>query len=306
MKSRYEFHPEMGIFSKIHFPSFPAALPVEQKAMEGLYSLQHSGRHVHVSRFFVSSGDHRIRCLLYRKKGTAGKVPCILFLHGGGFVYNAAPYHFSLARRLTEKTGFCTVFADYRLAPGHPFPCAVHDCRDVYLWLLAHADDCGIDPERITVMGDSAGGNLAAVICRMALESGITMPKCQMLFYPVLDRRMNTESYCRFTDTPMLSSRSMEHFYAMYDQGGSNEKRVFLSPLEADSFAGLPPAYIEVAEFDCLHDEGVAYAKALHRAGVTEELYEIGGVPHGYDIASGSSLMKKIMKKRTAFLKKEG
>lgn len=300
---RNTYHPELSLYTKIRIPVGQSALPFLQKAMGLQYAVQCSGRQVAVTHFRVPSDCGGIGCVLFRRRGQKDILPCILFLHGGGFIYNAAPYHFVLARRLAAETGCAVVMADYRLAPEHPFPAAAEDSMAVYCHMMENASLLQIDPARIIVMGDSAGGNLAAVICRMAADRGIRVPRAQMLFYPVLDRRMNSESYRLFRDAPMCSAAGMARFFAMYDRGCRTERQ-YLSPLEAESFAGLPPAYVEVAEYDCLRDEGKAYAAALHRAGVHAELYEIMHAPHGYDIALFSGIMKKIMACRKRFLKK--
>lgn len=299
---RQQYHADLSLYTKIRIPLIPAALPAVQKVMALQYAVQCSGGMLSATHFRVPSS---VRCVLFRRRRLPADVPCILFLHGGGFAYNAAPYHFMLARRLARETGYAVVMADYRLAPENPFPAAPQDCLAVYRHLLENAGSLRIDPARIVVMGDSAGGNLAAVLCRMAKDVGLPMPCAQMLFYPVTDRRMNTESYRLFRDAPMCSAAGMAEYFRMYDRGGLGPRQ-YLSPLEADSFAGLPPAYVEVAEFDCLRDEGAAYAAALRRAGVPVELYEVMHAPHGYDIAVFSGIMKKIMKQRKCYLEKMG
>lgn len=198
-----------------------------------------------------------------------------------------------------------TVFVDYRLAPKYKFPAAPEDCLSAYRWVLSHAEELDIDSEKILVCGDSAGGNLATVLCLMARDKGLPMPKAQMLLYPFVDRRMNTESCRRYTDTPMCNSEDMRKYLKMYIKNLNAEQLPYLSPMEAPSLEGMPPAYVEVAQYNCLHDKGVEYARSLEKCGMPTELHEIEGAMHEYDIAQGSELMNGIMKMRLRFLRGE-
>ena len=173
-----------------------------------------------------------------------------------------------------------------------------------YRWLWENAAALRIDPARIAAVGDSAGGNLAAALCLMAREQRLPMPCAQMLLYPVLDARMETESYRQFTDTPMCSSRDMEKYFAMYAPDTSAAPREWLSPAESASLQGLPGAYIETAEFDCLRDEGEQYAAHLAREGVPCEYHPIKNAMHGYDIAVNSEFLRPVMAYRIEFLRK--
>ena len=218
-------------------------------------------------------------------------------------MFNAAPHHFALARRFTKELQVKTVFVDYRLAPKYKFPTAPNDCLSVYRWVIANAGELGVDTEKMLVCGDSAGGNLATVLCLMAKDAGLTLPKAQMLLYPFVDRRMNTESYRRYKDTPMCNSKDMEKYLKMYVKNPDATQIPYLSPMEA-SLVGIPPAYIEVAQYDCLRDEGIKYSEALERCGVYTELHEIKAAMHGYDIAKDSGLLNEIMEVRLRFLQK--
>ena len=200
--------------------------------------------------------------------------------------------------------GVRVALPDYRLAPRHTFPAAHEDALTGYRWLWENAAALRIDPARIAAVGDSAGGNLAAALCLMAREQRLPMPCAQMLLYPVLDARMETESYRQFTDTPMCSSRDMEKYFAMYAPDTSAAPREWLSPVESASLQGLPGAYIETAEFDCLRDEGAQYAAHLAREGVPCEYHPIKNAMHGYDIAVNSEFLRPVMAYRIEFLRK--
>ena len=302
---KYAYHPDLKPYEKQKAILNPAADRVLQTLMRVLYRLERDDEQISVTQWRIPAADGaQIRLLRYTPKQRAGRTPCLIFLHGGGFVFNAAPHHFALARRLTKELQVQTIFVDYRLTPKYKFPTAPQDVLCAYRWTLAHADSLGVDAGQMLVCGDSAGGNLAAALCLMARDQGLTLPQAQMLLYPVLDRRMNTPSYRRYTDMPMCNSEDMRRYFQMYG-GTSNAAQVpYLSPMEAPSLAGLPPAYVEVAQFDCLHDEGVAYAEALRKFGVPAELHEVADTMHGYDIAQNSRLMAGVMDMRLAFLRK--
>jgi acetyl esterase/lipase len=243
-----------------------------------------------------------IRALLYTPHGTIENGSCLIFFHGGGFVYQAAPHHFILARRLALALKVKTLFVDYRLGPKHKFPTALDDAFDAYNWIITNANELQINTSRIALCGDSAGGTLTAVVCLMARERNVQIPCGQMLLYPFVDRHMDSESMKKFTDTPMCNSVAGAKFNALYMPLDNHENIEYFSPLEAASLAGLPPAYVETAEFDCLHDDGINYINALREAGIHTELHETKGTMHGYDIAVNSHLVQDLMSKRIGFL----
>lgn len=300
----YDFHPDLRRYAHFHMPVLPWLAPVMQKMMGALYRLEKSDACVRVTHRQIPTCGGGIRALLYEPVNAAADSPCLLFLHGGGFVYNAAPHHFVLARRLARELGWRVLAPDYRLAPGHRFPAAQDDCMDAYRWLLDSAESLGVDKTRIAVGGDSAGGCLAAVLCIEARDQDIQPPAAQLLIYPAADRRTETESCRRFTDTPMCRREDMKRYMSMYLPDDALADRRLVTPMEADDLSGLPPAYVETAEYDCLHDEGVLFARALARAGTKSELHETKKAMHGYDIAAGSGFLDKIMAERVAFLRK--
>lgn len=302
-KQEYIFHPDLKAYETQKPVLIPEVVSTLQKLMGVLYGAEKDGADVRIFRKEVPSADGTsIRTLVYSPKDCSQSLPGLLFIHGGGFVFNAAPHHFALARRFTRELRVKTIFGDYRLAPKYKFPTAPQDCFSVYKWLLDNADELGTDMKNIIVCGDSAGGNLATVLCLMARDAGLPVPKAQMLLYPFLDRRMNTESCRLYTDTPMCNTEDMRKYLKMYVKELDAAQIPYLSPMEASSLSGLPPAYVEVAQYDCLRDEGIAYAKALEQDGVPVELHEIEGAMHGYDIAQDSGLMNEIMGMRRRFL----
>lgn len=303
-KEIYLFHKDLKPYRKIKAILNPFIDRILQILMRVLYKMEKDDDDVSVSQYRIPSTDGKnIRFLLYSPKKCDKLVPCMFFIHGGGYVFNAAPHHFALARRFTKELQIKTIFIDYRLAPKYKFPTAPNDCFSVYKWVLSNADKLGIDINKILVCGDSAGGNLATVLCLQAKNEGLILPKAQMLLYPFVDRRMNTESFLHYTDTPMCNSKDMEKYLKMYVKNLDETQISYLSPIET-SLVGMPTSYIEVAQYDCLRDEGIEYSNKLKQYGVSVELHEIKGAMHGYDIAKNSDLINEIMKVRLSFFQK--
>lgn len=304
-KGKYTFHEDLKSYENQKVILIPEVVQILQKLMGVLYFQEKDDESIHVTTKWIPALDgKKIRILIYEPRNCSEKLPCLYFIHGGGFVFNAAPHHFQMARRFTRELKVRTIFADYRLAPKYKFPTAPKDCLAVYQWILKNEKQLRIQTDRIMVCGDSAGGNLAAVLCLMAKKMGLPLPKLQMLLYPVTDRRMITQSYRKYTDTPMCNSKDMSKYLKMYVKNLDESKLPYLSPIEAPSLIGQPGAYIETAEYDCLHDEGANYAEKLKKAGVPVILHEIPRAMHGYDIAQETPLINQIMEKRIRFIKK--
>jgi len=247
----------------------------------------------------------KITCFVLSPKKFSSEVPCLIYLHGGGFVLEAAGYHYSNARRYAKEVGCKVVFPLYRLAPKHPFPAFYEDCYAAFAWAYDHAGELGIDVVRMGIGGDSAGSTLAVGVCLMARERRHPVKfRFQMLQYPFLDARNESESCKRFTDTPMWNSRLSDRIGPMTKVDKNAPNYIWYSPVEADSFAGMPPAYIETAEFDCLHDDGILYAELLRNAGIEVTLNETKGTMHGFDIATKAPITLAAMEQRIAFMKR--
>lgn len=217
--------------------------------------------------------------------GGAAKRPLLVYFHGGGWVLGSHHTHDAVARALCAGGEVAVLNVHYRLAPEAPFPAAVDDALAAFRWAYEHADDLGIDAERIAVAGDSAGGNLAAVVAQECARSGEATPAAQLLFVPVTDLTMpRSDSYERFGEGYFLTRANMDWYEANYLGGSTTlpaniealraDRRV--SPLRADDLgqigARMAPAYVAVAGFDPLRDEGIAYAHKLIDAGVPTTL----------------------------------
>lgn len=244
-----------------------------------------------------------IELTIYEPAGIE-KAPCLIFLHGGAFAFKAAPHHINYVRGYALKTPCKVVVVDYRLLPKYPFPVAVEDCYAAFDWICKNAEALGIDKSRIAIGGDSAGGTLTAAVTQMARDRKAPDICFQMLIYPLTDARMITESVKNFTDTPVVNTKIVEKTLKLYLKNGVYNQIAYASPIEAASFENLPDAYVEVAEFDPLRDEGLKYAEALQKSSINVELNVTEGTIHGFDMAEESEVVHRIVERRIAALKK--
>lgn len=219
---------------------------------------------------------------LYRPHSARAVLPALVFFHGGGWVVGDLDTHDHVCRHLAYA-GDCVVLSiDYRLAPEHPFPAPFEDCVAAFHWARAQATGLGIDAQRIAVGGDSAGGNLAAALCLAERDAGHPLPLCQLLIYPAVDFTADNASLKENASGYLLTTAAMEMFTDWYL--GTREARTDwrASPQLATSHAGLPPAYVQTAEYDPLRDEGARYAETLRAAGVAVEHRQYAGMVHGF------------------------
>jgi len=217
----------------------------------------------------------------------AGALACLVYYHGGGWVIGDLDTHEGACRLLANDSGCRVVSVDYRLAPEHVFPAAPEDCYAAVKWVAANAAQIGIDPKRIAVGGDSAGGNLSAVVCQMARDAGGPAIAFQLLIYPATDMALQTPARKENAVGYFLEEKTMKYFYDLYVPKGTDENDPRLSPLRAKSFAGLPPAYVITAQYDVLRDEGRLYAEKLQAAGVKVKLVNYETMIHGFFTMAG-------------------
>ncbi|MEO1492253.1 MAG: alpha/beta hydrolase [Pseudomonadota bacterium] len=219
---------------------------------------------------------------IYRT-GSETPAPVIVFYHGGGHVIGSLDSHDTAARFLARTIGCTLVSVDYRMGPEHPFPAAIEDCYDATRWVAANAEALGVDPARLAVCGDSAGGNLAAAVALMARDSGAARISAQVLIYPVIDYRGGTPSFEKYArGYGVLEDDTVTWFMERYLPDPAMRDDWRACPRLAPSHANLPPALIQVAECDVLRDEGLAYAQQLTDAGVMTETIRYPGMIHGF------------------------
>jgi len=213
--------------------------------------------------------DGSIPLRLYRPLGDNGKqtLPVLVWFHGGGWVIGDLDTHDCLCRELANRSGCCVISVDYRLGPEHKFPAAVDDAFNSVKWIAANARELRIDPKRLAVGGDSAGGNLAAVVSILARDERAPEIAHQILVYPVTDLHRGHPSQKTNGEGYVLTGAMLDYFYSHYLLEPSDKKDWRASPLLANDLTGLPPALVLTAGFDPLRDEGAAYAVALTKAG---------------------------------------
>lgn len=242
-----------------------------------------------VSESRLTIFDGRLAARGYRPAGADRSeiLPCLVFFHGGGFVIGDLDTHDGLCRSLANGAR-CAVFSvDYRLAPEHPFPAAVDDCVAATRYVIANHASLRIDRSRVAVGGDSAGGNLAAVVALQLRDSGGPPLAFQLLAYPATDQRLGYPSHERNGEGYLLTRQAIEYFRAHYLPRRSDWLDWRASPLLAKDFAGLPPAYLLTAGFDPLRDEGRRYAERLAAAGNELSYREYPDMVHGFLLFGG-------------------
>lgn len=255
---------------------------------------------------YVINGCNNLKLSIrmFEPLGLEENSPCLLYIHGGGFGFDATIYHyenvFECARRLKCKIAF----PEYHLLPKYPFPYGYIDSIKTYEWLCENSSMLSINPLKIAVGGDSAGGCLAAGVCNNIDDTKYPLPCFQMLLYPVIDRMMETKSQKDFDDTPIWNSKSNRIMWNLYLKETSEEEKNLASPMQNALSHKIPDTYIEVAEYDCLRDEGIAYAKKLKKIGTNVLLRSTKGTIHGYDLARNNEKVIESLKIRIKHLKK--
>lgn len=224
----------------------------------------------------------QIRLRVYTPRGPRGSRGVVLYCHGGGFVLGDLQIYDATCRTICVESACIVVSVDYRLAPEHPYPAAVEDCHAALAWLAAHAGELGGDPKRMAVCGDSAGGNLAAVLAIVARDDGIPL-SYQALIYPVTSAAPgDLQSHTEFGEGYVLSRKAMFAFTRHYFGAAARAPDWRGAPLLAEDLAGVAPALVMIGGYDVLRDDGEAYANALIAAGVPTTLIEYKGLSHGF------------------------
>ena len=234
------------------------------------------------------ASDLAIRIYTPREIRTTEKLPVLMWFHGGGFVIGSIDTHDSVCRMLANQADCIVVSVDYRLAPESKFPAAVEDCEAALKWVALHAVEFGGDPACIAVGGDSAGANLATVIAILARDAAHPKLVFQLLIYPCTAPEPETASHHKFRDGYVLTRNTITWFYRQYLKSDKDEKDFRFAPLILDDLSGLPEAFVVVAGYDPLRDEGVDYARRLIEAGNRVRLSHYDGMIHGFYLMGGA------------------
>jgi acetyl esterase len=225
------------------------------------------------------AGDVPVR--IYTPEGE-GPFPVLVYFHGGGFVLCDLDTHDGTCRSLARGAGCVVVSVDYRLAPEHPFPAGPEDCYAATRWVAERASELGVDASRLAVGGDSAGGNLAAVVSLLAAERGGPSLRFALLVYPVTNCDFSTESYRENAEGYFLTTDMMKWFWEQYLSDPRDGEKPHASPLRAPDLSAHPPAHVVTAGYDPLRDEGEAFATRLREAGVDVTARRYDGMFHGF------------------------
>lgn len=296
VRDGHELHPELALMLRVGEKAGAGTAP--PASLEAYREEQRKSARIgggppipigDVRDLTIDGAEGPLRARLYRNDPAGERpealaaAPLLVFFHGGGFVFGDLETHDAPCRYLCRHAGAHVLAVDYRLAPEHPFPAAALDARAALRWAIANAASLGADPARVGVVGDSAGGNLAAVTSLMAARDGGPAPACQILVYPAICRRTAWPSLETFADGFFLTHASVKWFHRQYvpsEAAGAPDPR--LNPLAGGDHEGLPPALVVTAGFDPLRDEGEAYGDALARAGNEVTVRRFGGMFHGF------------------------
>lgn len=234
-----------------------------------------------VKEHFVEAENHRIPVRIYNPYGGGG-LPAVVFFHGGWFIAGDLETHDRPLRALANAAGCMVVAVDYRLAPEHPFPAAIDDGVSVLKWVAREGAQFGIDVGRLVIAGDSAGGAIAAVLARKVARIKGLHVYLQVLIYPVTDPSLISESWQRFANGPVITLETALQAWHLYVPDAADRLNADAAPILADDLADSPNALVIIGEYDPLHDEGIAYAARLEKAGVKVKTHTYKGMPHGF------------------------
>lgn len=300
----YAFDPELapwaGLLPALPYDDIVAARDLEAQILAAVPEQETSVpvdvRHLRVPG---PEGSDGVPVRVYTPHGGAAPRSALVYLHGGGFCLGSVALAHGACSVFAAETGAVIVSVEYRLAPEHPFPAGLEDSYAAFAWTVEHAADLGVDPARVGVGGDSAGGGLAAALSLLARDRGGPVPCFQYLGIPALDDRLRTASMRGFVDTPGLRRGDAESFWDHYLGGpgirGGADVPPHAAPARAEDLAGLPPAYVAVCEFDPLRDEGLDYAQRLVRAGVPTELHLFPGTFHASTVVQEAEISRRMI-----------
>ncbi|WP_282638415.1 alpha/beta hydrolase [Sphingobacterium thalpophilum] len=247
-------------------------------------SVSYNYEDIEESEKTITENGLTVKLHIVKPKGAKSGLPVFMFFHGGGWVLGDYPTHKRLVRDLVVNSGAVAVFPDYTPSPEAQFPVAINEAYAATKWVAAHGMELGVDGTRLAVVGNSVGGNMAAVVALMAKDQHGPKLKQQVLLWPVTDADFSRSSYATFAEGRFLTTPLMKWMWDNYLPDLAARKNKYASPLQAsvEELKDLPPALVQVAENDILHDEGVAYGRKLDEAGVPTLISEYKGFIHDY------------------------
>ncbi|WP_246813868.1 alpha/beta hydrolase [Leptospira gomenensis] len=288
-------------------PNIETLLPSEARKFYrrsvGMFDLPKENTY-RIENFSIPVESGRIGVRLYRPSETEDPVPALVYFHGGGFVIGDLETHDSSLRYISKISNIIIISVDYRLAPEHKYPSAVTDGFAAYLWIVSFAKALGIDPKKIAVGGDSAGGNIAANVCILSKKKGSKSPSFQVLVYPYLDLFRLNSSRKEFGNGYALTNELLDYFNKHYLNSRDEGKETVASPIFHKRYGDFPKTYVQLAGFDPLQDEGMEFIDSLQKAGVSVRFTRYETLIHGYfNLAGMIPEAKKALDELALFLK---
>lgn len=269
-------------------PPLETLTPVQarQVLVEAQASIKVDLSGIEESEKTILMDGYSVKLNIVRPEGVKGDLPVFIFIHGGGWVLGDYPTHKRMVRDLVVLSGYAGVFVNYTPTPDEKYPRQINEIYAATKWVAKNGNEIGVDGSKLAIVGNSAGGNMAAATCLMAKEDGGPAIKLQILFWPVTDHNLHTQSYKQFGKDRFLTASLMKWMFDMYVSDPKSRKEIFHSPLQASlqQLKGLPPALIQVAENDVLRDEGEAYGRKLDEAGVPVTLVRYDGMIHDFGL----------------------
>ncbi|QEN03702.1 alpha/beta hydrolase [Thiospirochaeta perfilievii] len=250
-----------------------------------------------------STDDFLIDLYIYRPKNIDRELPCMVYYHGGGFFLKGDALSPKILSEYIKENSMVIVYVDYRLSIDFPYPTPVNDCYAGLNWVYNNYEFLNIKQDKIFVMGFSAGGALAAGVTLRARDNNLDIIKAQILICPVTDHRQVTDSVKNFVDTPNWTSKRNRHMWELYLRDITGDVPYYASPLNAPDFKNLPPAYVELSQFDPLHDEGLLYANKLKESGIHVVLNDTKGTVHMSSIVLRAKKTMDNIKKMSEFIR---
>lgn len=237
------------------------------------------------------AGKQNIQLTLVRPKNAEKNSPAFMFFHGGGWVLGDFPTHERLVRDLVINSGLPAIFVNYSPSPEAKYPVAINQAYEATLWVAEHSKELNVDGNRLAVVGNSVGGNMATAVCLMAKDKGKPAIQLQILLWPVTDANFEDSSYNQFAEGYFLTKNMMKWFWDNYTIDAKQRAEIYASPLRAstEQLKGLPRAFIQTAENDVLRDQGEAYARKLDEAGVAVTAIRYNGMIHDYGLLNALS-----------------
>jgi acetyl esterase len=285
MQTRREPHPDMKVLTEAQKHAYGGTTIAEQRQAWSAYTASLAPPRppgLLVRDAVVPTPDHAVPVRVYRPADAAGALPCVVYMHGGGFMKGDLDSSDPIAWGFTHALGVTTISIDYRLTPEHPYPAAFNDCFGVLSHLANHAGEFEIDPARIALVGDSAGGHLAASLCLAARDRGGPRVAAQAAVYTVIGTDMTSTSYVENAEGYGLTTAACHTYLRLLLPDGVAPGDPYARPARAADFSGLPPAYVVSAELDPVRDDGRDYAALLAHAGVDVIYREARGMIHGF------------------------